>query len=78
MLTSEFDYPLPEDLIAHHPPARRGDSRLLCLDRASGAISHHQFNDLPQLLQAEDLLVFNNTRVIPARLFGSKDTGGKI
>ncbi len=78
MLTSEFDYPLPEELIAHHPPARRGDSRLLCLERDSGAISHHQFNDLPQLLQPGDLLVFNNTRVIPARLFGNKDTGGKI
>ncbi len=78
MLTIEFDYELPEDLVAHHPPARRGDSRLLCLDRVTGSVQHREFRDLPDLLQPQDLLVFNNTRVIPARLFGNKVSGGRV
>lgn len=78
MLLSEFDYQLPDELIAHHPPARRGDSRLLCLERASGSIQHRVFRDLPDLLRNEDLLIFNDTRVIPARLFGRKATGGRV
>ena len=78
MQLADFDYQLPEELIAHHPPARRGDSRLLCLDRGTGHISHMKFTQLTELLSPEDLLVFNNTRVIPARLFGHKESGGKV
>src|SRR5262245_15801157 len=70
MKTSDFDYHLPPDHIAQHPAPRRDASRLLWLDRASGAVSHHGFGDLPQLLRSGDLLVVNDTRVIPARLFG--------
>jgi len=78
MRTSDFDYQLPEELIAHYPPASRGDSRLLCLNRQSGEVSHTTFQQLPDFLRAGDLLVFNNTRVIPARLFGQKESGGKV
>jgi S-adenosylmethionine:tRNA ribosyltransferase-isomerase len=78
MQLSDFDFQLPEDLIAHYPPERRGDSRLLQMDRHSGALRHLGFADFPALLRPEDLLVFNNTRVIPARLFGHKRSGGKI
>ena len=70
MKTSDFDYHLPPDRIAQHPAPRRDASRLLSLDRASGAVAHHQFSDLPGLLRPGDLLVVNDTRVIPARLFG--------
>lgn len=78
MKVSAFHYDLPEELIALRPTAQRTGSRLLELDRHSGAVSHRRFTDLPDLLQAGDLLVFNNTRVIPARLYGRKPTGGKI
>lgn len=78
MQLSDFHYELPEELIAYHPRDTRSDSRLLCLDRDSGAISHRIFRELPDLLSAGDLLVFNNTRVIAARLLGRKDTGGRI
>jgi S-adenosylmethionine:tRNA ribosyltransferase-isomerase len=78
MQTTDFDYQLPEELIANHPPAKRGDSRLLCLQRGNGAIRHKNFAQLPELLNPEDLLVFNNTRVIPARLYGQKESGGKV
>jgi S-adenosylmethionine:tRNA ribosyltransferase-isomerase len=78
MQLSDFDFQLPEDLIAHYPPEQRGDSRLLHLNRQSGALSHLHFSDFPSLLRPEDLLVFNNTRVIPARLFGHKSSGGKV
>jgi len=78
MQTTDFDYQLPEELIADHPPARRSDSRLLCLGRDSGVVSHNLFTQLTGLLAPEDLLVFNNTRVIPARLFGLKESGGKV
>ena len=77
MQLSDFHFDLPPALIAHHPLARRSGSRLLCMDRQSGALQHRQFGDLPGLLAARDLLVFNNTRVIPARLFGHKPSGGK-
>lgn len=70
MKTSDFDYHLPPDLIAQHPAPRRDASRLLSLDRASGAVAHHGFTELPGLLRPGDLLVVNDTRVIPARLFG--------
>jgi S-adenosylmethionine:tRNA ribosyltransferase-isomerase len=75
---SDFDYQLPEELIARYPASRRSDSRLLCLDRRSGALQHRIFRQLPELLDANDLLVFNNTRVIPARLFARKESGGKV
>jgi len=75
---SDFDYHLPEELIAQEPSARREDARLLLVNRATESITHHHVYDLPELLQAGDLLIFNNTRVLPARLFGSRSkTGGK-
>jgi len=78
MQLSDFDYHLPDELIARYPGATRSGSRLLCLDRHSGAVSHHIFRDILNMVQPEDLLVFNDTRVIPARLFGHKSTGGRI
>jgi len=76
MQLSDFDYPLPEELIAQHPPEERSASRLLHV--AGTHLSDRQFTDLPELLRAGDLLVFNNTRVIAARLFGRKESGGKV
>jgi S-adenosylmethionine:tRNA ribosyltransferase-isomerase len=73
----DFDYALPPELIAQHPAANRTASRLLHL-APGGRISDHVFTELPQLLTAGDLLVFNDTRVIKARLFGAKDTGGRV
>ena len=73
---SDFDFDLPPELIAQQPPAERGTSRLLRLDRRSGALSHHSVGDLPHLLRAGDLLVVNNTRVFPARLLGKRDPSG--
>jgi S-adenosylmethionine:tRNA ribosyltransferase-isomerase len=73
---SDFDFHLPDELIAQDPPAERGASRLLTIDRASGQIAHHQFADLPRLLRAGDLLVVNDTRVFPARLIGKRLPGG--
>ena len=73
---SDFDFELPPELIAQQPPAERGTSRLLQLDRRSGALSHHFVGDLPRLLRAGDLLVVNNTRVFPARLLGRRDPSG--
>lgn len=70
MKTSDFDYHLPPDRIAQHPASRRDASRLMTLDRRSGAVAHRRFAELPTLLRAGDLLVVNDTRVIPARLFG--------
>ncbi|HWK54138.1 MAG TPA: tRNA preQ1(34) S-adenosylmethionine ribosyltransferase-isomerase QueA, partial [Hyphomicrobiales bacterium] len=78
MQLSDFDFDLPEALIAHHPAPQRSDSRLLHLGRHDGAVRHLGFRDLPSLLHPEDLLVFNNTRVIPARLFGHKRSGGRL
>jgi S-adenosylmethionine:tRNA ribosyltransferase-isomerase len=77
MRLSDFHYELPADRIAQYPPARRGDSRLLVLDGATGRVADHQFQDLPEFLRSGDLLVFNDTRVIPARLRGVKDSGGR-
>jgi S-adenosylmethionine:tRNA ribosyltransferase-isomerase len=73
---SDFDYHLPPDRIAQHPAAERDASRLLILDRASGAIRHAHFRDLPSFLEAGDLLVANDTRVLPARLFARVAKGG--
>lgn len=76
MRIEDFDYPLPENLIADRPPEERTDSRLMVVRRSIGEISHHRFRDLPSLLDCGDLLVLNDTRVIPARLFGVKRGGG--
>jgi S-adenosylmethionine:tRNA ribosyltransferase-isomerase len=73
---ADFDFDLPEDLIAQEPPSARGGSRLLVMDRASGSIAHREFRDLPALLRAGDLLVVNDTRVFPARLIGVRLPGG--
>ena len=77
MLKSDFFYELPEDLIAQAPLAERGASRLLCLEEG-GLLADCRFADLPDLLRPGDLLVLNDTRVIPARLFGRKSTGGRV
>lgn len=74
----DFHFDLPPELIAQHPPTRRGDSRLLTLDGATGVLGDRLFRELPTLLHPGDLLVFNDTRVIPARLFGHKASGGRI
>jgi len=79
MLVSDFNYDLPEELIAQQPVEPRDQSRLLVLDPVTGSVEHKHFYNLPQLLQPGDTLVFNDTRVIPARLFGMKQaTGGKV
>lgn len=78
MKVSEFQFELPDALIAQFPLSGRSDSRLLALDKTSGQISHLKFLDILDLLHAGDLLVFNNTKVVPARLFGQKETGGKV
>jgi S-adenosylmethionine:tRNA ribosyltransferase-isomerase len=78
MKRSEFSFQLPRELIAQYPLAERSASRLLCLDGASGAVIHRRFDAILDLLRPNDLLVFNNTRVIPARLWGQKETGGKL
>lgn len=78
MKVTDFDFSLPDELIARYPLARRSDSRLLCLDAETGDRFHRAFTDLEALLQPGDLLVFNDTRVIPARLFGHKETGGQV
>ncbi|WP_135555023.1 tRNA preQ1(34) S-adenosylmethionine ribosyltransferase-isomerase QueA [Paenibacillus cymbidii] len=78
MDVQQFDFELPEELIAQTPLENRTESRLLALDKRTGATGHHRFADLKQYLQAGDLLVLNDTRVIPARLFGVKpDTGAR-
>ncbi|TXE38711.1 tRNA preQ1(34) S-adenosylmethionine ribosyltransferase-isomerase QueA [Serratia marcescens] len=78
MRVADFSFELPESLIAHYPQAERSACRLLQLDGPSGALKHGVFTDLLDKLEAGDLLVFNNTRVIPARMFGRKVSGGKI
>ncbi len=78
MRTEDYDYELPERLIARHPASRREDSRLLRVTRPGGYLAHHTFRELPDLLHPGDLLVLNNTRVFPARLLGRRlpDGGG--
>jgi S-adenosylmethionine:tRNA ribosyltransferase-isomerase len=79
MQTSDFDYDLPQELIAQEPPAERGASRMLVLHRADGRLEHRRVADLPEYLTAADLLVLNDTRVFPARLQGVwADTGGAL
>ena len=74
----QFDYHLPSQLIAQRPLSQRDASRLLLLQRETGQVEHRHFADLLELLQPGDVLVFNDSRVIPARLFGRKETGGKV
>ncbi len=78
MKRTDFHFDLPDELIARYPLAERTDSRLLFLDGDSNEIRHQRFTDLLELIQPGDLLVLNNTRVIPARLWGRKATGGKL
>lgn len=75
---SDFDYDLPLELIAQVPIEPRDSCRLLVLNRADSTLSHRRFSDLPDLVRADDLLVFNDTRVFPARLQGRKPTGGQV
>ncbi|PMR74417.1 tRNA preQ1(34) S-adenosylmethionine ribosyltransferase-isomerase QueA [Billgrantia endophytica] len=78
MQRADFHYELPEELIARYPSEQRSDCRLLCVKGATGELAHRRFTDLPGLLEPGDLLVFNDTRVIPARLHGHKASGGKV
>ena len=78
MRVTDFAFELPESLIAHYPMPERSSCRLLSLDGPTGALTHGTFTDILDKLNPGDLLVFNNTRVIPARLFGRKASGGKI
>lgn len=78
MLVRDFTYHLPQELIARHPPEQRDGSRLMLLDRTSGSIAEDTFSNLQAYLRPGDLLVMNDTRVIPARLFGWKPTGGRV
>ncbi len=73
MLVSDFNFDLPEELIAQEPPAARDGSRMLHLERSSGRYRDRTFRDFPELLRGDDLLVFNNTRVFPARLYGRRE-----
>jgi len=76
MKTSDFDYILPPELIAQTPTERRDASRLLCLDKRTGAYSHHHFYELPDFLRPGDCLILNDSRVLPARLLGRRLPGG--
>lgn len=78
MLSSEFEYSLPEELIAQFPAAKRDESNLMVLSRQNKTVEHKKFFDIVDLLDENDVLVMNNTRVIPARLFGKKSTGANI
>lgn len=78
MRVTDFSFELPDELIARYPTAERTASRLLSLDGNTGQVTDKQFTDILNLVNPGDLMVFNNTRVIPARLFGKKQTGGKL
>ncbi len=78
MLRTDFHFELPKELIAQRPATHRSASRLLVLDGTSGSLSDRQFRDLPSLLNPNDLLVFNDTRVIAARIYGRKESGGRV
>ncbi|OQY02582.1 MAG: tRNA preQ1(34) S-adenosylmethionine ribosyltransferase-isomerase QueA [Desulfobacteraceae bacterium 4572_130] len=77
-LLSDYKFHLPENQIAQKPAKKRDDSKLLRMDKKSGKISHHQFCDIEKFLKSGDVVIINNTKVIPARLKGKKETGGKI
>jgi S-adenosylmethionine:tRNA ribosyltransferase-isomerase len=78
MLRTDFHFDLPQELIAQRPTEERSASRLLTVDRAAGSRRDMQFRDFPELVDARDLLIFNDTRVLPARVFGLKDSGGRV
>lgn len=78
MLLSDYDYNLPEELIAQMPADKRDNSRMMVLDRKDRTVSHKHFYDIVDLIEPNSLLVMNNTKVLPARLIGHKDTGAKI
>ncbi|MBQ4811970.1 tRNA preQ1(34) S-adenosylmethionine ribosyltransferase-isomerase QueA [Pseudoalteromonas luteoviolacea] len=78
MRVADFSFELPDELIARHPKAERTSSRLLTLNGESGELEHKIFKDIIDLIEPEDLIIFNNTKVIPARMFGQKATGGKV
>ena len=78
MQVKDFDYELPKELIAQHPMEPRDHSRLLVVDKENGELEHKHFYNLVEYLKPGDLLVFNDTRVIPARLHGTKDTGARV
>jgi len=78
MRIEEFDYHLPLSLIAQYPSSQRGETSLMILHRQTGVIEHQAFQDITKYLHAGDLLVMNDTRVLPARLIGKKETGGRI
>jgi S-adenosylmethionine:tRNA ribosyltransferase-isomerase len=78
MRIEEFDYHLPTSLIAQYPSPQRGEISLMILHRQTGVIEHRAFQDITRYLNSSDLLVMNNTRVLPARLIGKKETGGRI
>ena len=78
MRISDFSFDLPENLIAQYPTEQRSGSRLLCLNSSLGRIQHNKFSDVLSYLNSGDLLIFNDTKVIPARFFGEKETGGKV
>lgn len=78
MKKSDFNYQLPDALIAQKPLPNRDASRLLCMNRDTGQLTDRQFTDFIDLINADDLLIFNDTKVIPARLFGKKRSGGKV
>lgn len=78
MQVKDFHFELPDELIARYPLEKRSSSRLLCLDGPTGDLAHRNFSDILDLVEPGDLMVFNDTRVIPARLFGQKESGGKI
>jgi S-adenosylmethionine:tRNA ribosyltransferase-isomerase len=74
----DYDYHLPPELIAQEPAPRRDESRLLRVERSTGGLADHRFFDLPSLLREGDLLVVNDVKVVPARLYGRKETGGRV
>ena len=78
MQLDDFNFELPPHFIARFPLPKRSASRLLCLSRKNSCLIHRQFSDLFHLLEEGDLLVFNDTKVIPARMFGHKKTGGRV
>ena len=78
MKVTDFDYELPEELIAQTPIEKRDESRLMVLDRKEQTIEHKHFKDIIDYLEPGDVLVRNNTKVIPARLYGKKETGAKV
>jgi len=78
MRTADFDFDLPKTLIAQHPAERRDESRMMRLNADTGEVSHKRIRDFPDLLSPGDALVINNTKVIPARTFGCKETGGRV